>query len=86
MNRKALEKAQAALKARQTSFPVLVLDGNASVDPATFRATLYGSDFQPVSPATTDMTQAQVKDGQHFLNRMRTRAEWLAEVARARKA
>lgn len=81
-----LQKAKAALKARQTSFPVLVLDGNASIDKASFRATIYGADFQPVSPETTDMTQEQVSAGQHFLLRMRLRAEWDAEVARAGKA
>lgn len=82
MDRK-LEKAKAALKARNSSFPVLVLDGDASKDKASFRATIYGADFKPVSPATTDMTQEQVSKGQHFMLRMRDRAEWDAEVARA---
>jgi hypothetical protein len=79
---KRLEKAKAALKARQTSFPVLVMDGDANTPDSEFRATLYGPDFQPVSKATTDMTRDELKAGQHFLNRMRTREEWNREIAR----
>lgn len=78
-----LAKAKAALAYKKASFPVLVLDGNAQVDPDGFRATLYGADFKPVSPETTDMTQALVKSGQHFMHRMRTRAEWDAESLKA---
>ena len=85
MTDKRLEKAKAALKARQTSFPVLVLDGSMQTDPANFRATIYGADYQPVAPETTDMTGDQVRTGQHFMMRMRTREEFNAEKAKVSK-
>ncbi|MDR5726243.1 MAG: hypothetical protein RB191_02120 [Terriglobia bacterium] len=80
---KKLEKAKAALKARQTSFPVLVLDGGKETPDAEFSATLYGSDFLPVSPETTGLSRAQISAGKHFMHRMRTRAEFEAEKARS---
>lgn len=81
MNRRKLQQSIDSMAARRTSFPVLVLDGSVPVDGDAFRATLYGADFQPVSPETTNMTQAQIKTGNHFMHRMRTRAEWEKETA-----
>lgn len=78
-----LQKAQAALAARKTSFPVLVLDGSVKDDGDAFRATLYGADFEPIGEP---MTEAEIKAGQLFLHRMRTRAEFEAEKARAQGA
>lgn len=79
-----LQKAQAAMAARRTSFPVLVLDGSMADYPANFSATIYGNNFEPLSPETTKMSSEEIKAGQHFLLRMRSRAEWEAEVAKAK--
>lgn len=78
-----LQKAQAAMAARKTSFPVLVLDGSVKEDGDAFRATLYGADFQPIGEP---MTQTEIKAGQHFMHRMLTRAEFEAEKARSQGA
>lgn len=74
-----LAKARAARLARNVSFPVLVLDGSVQENGEAFRATLYGPDYQPIG---APMTQGEVKAGKHFLNRMRTRAEFEKEKNR----